>query len=56
LEEALRFEAALFLAAVAEPVVHRAMTDVGQLLQPQSLLQDADIVQRIEAVAAKSTA
>jgi len=41
--EAREFEAALFRAAVADPVVHRAMTEVAQLLQ------EPDIMRRIEA-------
>jgi len=47
--EAREFEAALFRAAVADPVVHRAMIEVAHLLQPQSRLQEPDIVRRIEA-------
>jgi hypothetical protein len=43
----------LFRAVVADPVVHRAMMKVRHLLQPQRLLQQPDIMQRIEAVAAK---
>jgi 2-polyprenyl-6-methoxyphenol hydroxylase-like FAD-dependent oxidoreductase len=54
--EAREFEAALFRAAVADPVVHRAMLEVGQLLQPQSLLQEPDIVRRIEAVPVRAAA
>jgi 2-polyprenyl-6-methoxyphenol hydroxylase-like FAD-dependent oxidoreductase len=46
--EAREFEAALFRAAVADPVVHRAMIEVAQLLQPQSRLQEPDIMRRIE--------
>jgi len=42
----------LFRAVVADPVVHRAMMKVCHLLQPQRLLQQPDIMQRIEAVAA----
>jgi 2-polyprenyl-6-methoxyphenol hydroxylase-like FAD-dependent oxidoreductase len=55
-EEAQQFEAALFRAVVADPLVHRAMMEVGQLLQPQSRLQKPDIMRRIEAVSAKATA
>jgi hypothetical protein len=55
-EEARQFEAALFRAAVADPVVHRAMTEVAQLLQPSSRLQEPDIMRRIEAVSAKAAA
>jgi 2-polyprenyl-6-methoxyphenol hydroxylase-like FAD-dependent oxidoreductase len=47
--EAREFEAALFRAAVADPVVHRAMIEVAHLLQPQSRLQEPDIVRRIQA-------
>jgi hypothetical protein len=46
------FEAVLFRAVVADPVVHRAMMKVRHLLQPQRLLQQPVIMQRIEAVAA----
>jgi 2-polyprenyl-6-methoxyphenol hydroxylase-like FAD-dependent oxidoreductase len=47
--DAREFEAALFRAAVADPVVHRAMIEVAHLLQPQSRLQEPDIIRRIEA-------
>ena len=47
--QAREFEAALFRAAVTDPVVHRAMLEVAQLLQPQSLLQEPNIMRRIEA-------
>jgi hypothetical protein len=47
--EAQRFEAALFHAVIADPVVHRAAIEVAQLLKPQSLLQEPDMMQRIEA-------
>jgi 2-polyprenyl-6-methoxyphenol hydroxylase-like FAD-dependent oxidoreductase len=50
-EEAQRFEAALFRAAVADPHVHRIFLEVAQLVRPQSDLQDQDILQRIQAVA-----
>jgi hypothetical protein len=51
-EEAQQFEAALFRAFVVDPVVHRALREVGQLLQPQSPLQRPDIIRRIEAASA----
>jgi 2-polyprenyl-6-methoxyphenol hydroxylase-like FAD-dependent oxidoreductase len=54
--ESRQFEAALFRAVVADPVVHRAMTEVGQLLKPGSLLQEPHILQRIEAASAKTLA
>jgi 2-polyprenyl-6-methoxyphenol hydroxylase-like FAD-dependent oxidoreductase len=55
-EKARQFEAALFRAAVGDPVVHRAMMEVGQLLQPHSRLQEPDIMRRIEAVSAEAAA
>ena len=48
--ESRQFEAALFRAAVADPVVHRALVEVSQLLRPFSRLQEPDILRRIEAV------
>jgi 2-polyprenyl-6-methoxyphenol hydroxylase-like FAD-dependent oxidoreductase len=54
--EAREFETALFRAAVSDPVVHRAMIEVAHLLQPQSLLQEPDIIRRIEAVPVKAAA
>src|SRR6516165_33838 len=54
--EAQQFETALFRAAVADPVVHRALMEVAQLLQPQSRLQEPDIMRRIEAVPTKAAA
>ncbi|MBV8458122.1 MAG: hypothetical protein JO122_16070 [Acetobacteraceae bacterium] len=54
--EARQFEATLSRAAVADPVVHRAVTEVTHLLQPQSRLREPDILQRIEAVAPKVAA
>jgi 2-polyprenyl-6-methoxyphenol hydroxylase-like FAD-dependent oxidoreductase len=54
--EAREFEAALFRTAVADPVVHRALLEVAHLLQPQSLLQEPDIIRRIEAVPVKAAA
>jgi 2-polyprenyl-6-methoxyphenol hydroxylase-like FAD-dependent oxidoreductase len=54
--EARESEAALFRAAVADPVVHRAMIEVGQLLQPHQRLREPDIIRRIEAVPAKTAA
>jgi 2-polyprenyl-6-methoxyphenol hydroxylase-like FAD-dependent oxidoreductase len=47
-EEARRFETALFRAAVADPLVHRAMLEVAQLLKPQSRLREPDILSRVE--------
>ena len=55
-DEARQFEAAVFRAAVADPVVHRATMEVAQLLQPQSLLHEPEIMRRIEAEPAKAAA
>lgn len=54
--EAREFEAALFRAAVADPVVHRAMTEVAQLLQSHHRLQEPDIIRRIEAASVMQAA
>jgi 2-polyprenyl-6-methoxyphenol hydroxylase-like FAD-dependent oxidoreductase len=55
-EETRRFEAALFRAAVVDPVVHRAMIEVAQLLERRERLHEPDIVNRIEAVSTKAAA
>jgi len=55
-EEARQFEAALFRAAVVDPVVHRAMIEVAQLLKPQNELREPEIMRRIEAACAKAAA
>ncbi|WP_424630355.1 NAD(P)/FAD-dependent oxidoreductase [Bradyrhizobium sp. SYSU BS000235] len=47
------FDAALFRAAVVDPVVQRAFVDVAQLLQPGSILQEPDIKERIAAASAR---
>jgi 2-polyprenyl-6-methoxyphenol hydroxylase-like FAD-dependent oxidoreductase len=54
--EARQFETALFRAAVADPVVHRAMMEVAQLLEPQQRLHEPDIMRRIEAASVKAAA
>jgi 2-polyprenyl-6-methoxyphenol hydroxylase-like FAD-dependent oxidoreductase len=54
--ETQQFEADLFRAVVADPVVHRAMMEVGQLLQPHTRLQEPDIMRRLEAVSVKAAA
>jgi len=53
--EAQRFEAALFRAAVADPVVHRTMIEVAQLLQSHHRLQEPDMMRRIEAASGTKT-
>ena len=47
--ETQQFEGALFRAVVADPVVHRAMIEVAQLLQPRTRLQEPEIMRRVEA-------
>jgi 2-polyprenyl-6-methoxyphenol hydroxylase-like FAD-dependent oxidoreductase len=47
-EESRQFEAALFRAVVADPVVQRAFSDVLQLMEPFELLNEPDIRRRIE--------
>jgi 2-polyprenyl-6-methoxyphenol hydroxylase-like FAD-dependent oxidoreductase len=54
--EARQLEAALFRAAVADPVVHRAVIEVGHLLKPQNVLREPDIMRWNEAVSAKAAA
>jgi hypothetical protein len=54
--EAREFEAALFRAAVADPIVHRAVMEVAQLLEPHQRLHEPDILRRIEAVSGKAAA
>jgi 2-polyprenyl-6-methoxyphenol hydroxylase-like FAD-dependent oxidoreductase len=53
-EELRQSEAALFRAVVADPVVHRRVMDVAQLLLPDSVLQEPDIQRRIEAASTKA--
>ena len=55
-DEHRQFEAALFRAVIVDPVVHRAVMDVSELLAPDSLFQDPDIQRRIEAASAKQVA
>jgi 2-polyprenyl-6-methoxyphenol hydroxylase-like FAD-dependent oxidoreductase len=55
-EQSLQFEAALFRAALADPVVHRALIEVSQLLQPHDLFREPRIRERIEAHSAKAEA
>jgi 2-polyprenyl-6-methoxyphenol hydroxylase-like FAD-dependent oxidoreductase len=52
-EKVRQFEAALFRAAVADPVVHRAMIEVSHLLRPHELLHEPHIMERIEAASAR---
>jgi len=52
--EARALEAKLFRAAVADPVVHRALMEVAQLLKPQDRLREPDLLERIETTAAEA--
>jgi hypothetical protein len=47
--EARQFEAALFRTVIGDPVVHRALMEVSQPLQPHHRLREPDIMRRIEA-------
>jgi 2-polyprenyl-6-methoxyphenol hydroxylase-like FAD-dependent oxidoreductase len=53
--KARAFEAALFQAVVADPVVHRAMVEVAQMLRPHDHLRQPDILRRIEPFAAETS-
>jgi hypothetical protein len=55
-EKGQQFEAELFRAAVADPIVHRAMIEVSHLLQPRDLLHEPHIMERIEAFSASAEA
>jgi 2-polyprenyl-6-methoxyphenol hydroxylase-like FAD-dependent oxidoreductase len=55
-EQVRQFETDLFRAVVADPVVHRTMIEVSQLLRPHELLHEPDITERIEAASAKTFA
>jgi 2-polyprenyl-6-methoxyphenol hydroxylase-like FAD-dependent oxidoreductase len=48
--DAQRFEAALFSTAMADPLVHRTVLAVGQLLQHHRVLHEPEILRRVEAV------
>lgn len=54
--EGRQFEAALFRAVIVDPVVHRAVMDVAELLAPDSLFRAPDIQRRIEAASAEAVA
>jgi 2-polyprenyl-6-methoxyphenol hydroxylase-like FAD-dependent oxidoreductase len=54
-EEGRQFQAALFRATVADPVVQRAFSDVMQLVKPFDLLESPDIQSRIKACAEHAT-
>lgn len=51
-EEGRHFEAALYRAVVADPVVHSTLMEVAHLLRPGTELRTPEMMQRIEAAAA----
>jgi hypothetical protein len=53
---AQEFEAVLFRAAAVDPIVHRAMLEVAQLLAPHERLREPEIAKRIEAMSTKAAA
>jgi 2-polyprenyl-6-methoxyphenol hydroxylase-like FAD-dependent oxidoreductase len=55
-EEGRRFQAKLLRAAVVDPVVHRALVEVGQLLRAPTILQEPHMQERIEAGSAETAA
>lgn len=55
-EEGRQYEAAAFRAAAVDPVVHRALLEVSQLLKPLDILHAPEMKQRIEAAAVKMSA
>lgn len=55
-EQSRAFEAALFRAAVIDPVVHRATLEVMHLLKPFGTLREPDIQRRMEAASARVAA
>ena len=55
-DEGRQFEAALIRAVVADPVVHQAFMNVMLLLEPDTRLQDPDILRRIEAASVEMAA
>lgn len=52
LEKSLKFGAALFKAAAADPAVHKVMSEVQHLLRPGSAYQIPEIADRIKAAMA----
>jgi hypothetical protein len=53
-EQGQQFEAALFRAVAADPIVRRALLEAVQLLRSFSRLQEPDMRERIEAVSARA--
>jgi 2-polyprenyl-6-methoxyphenol hydroxylase-like FAD-dependent oxidoreductase len=49
LENSFEFVAALFRLAARDPDVHRLFTEVQQLLKPNSVFQDPDFAERVNA-------
>jgi flavin-dependent dehydrogenase len=48
LEQALQFQAGLLLLAIRDPAVHKLMFEVQHLIKPPELLDDPDLVRRVE--------
>jgi 2-polyprenyl-6-methoxyphenol hydroxylase-like FAD-dependent oxidoreductase len=48
LEQALEFQAGLLLLAIRDPAVHKLMFEVQHLIKPPALLNDPDLVRRVE--------
>lgn len=53
LEDALNFNAGLLRLAYEDEEIHRLMVEVQHLIQPRSVLQDPEIVDRVNAVMAR---
>ena len=51
LEQTLEFGAGLAQLAATDPAVHKLWTEVLHLLEPQSVLREPEIVERVKALA-----
>jgi 2-polyprenyl-6-methoxyphenol hydroxylase-like FAD-dependent oxidoreductase len=54
LEQRLAFSEALFQLAAKDAAVHKLLVEVLHLLKPQSVLNDPDLVERVNALAAQT--
>jgi hypothetical protein len=54
LAQTLAFAGGLAQLASTDAAVHKLWTEVVHLLKPRSLLNDPDLVERVEALAAQS--
>jgi 2-polyprenyl-6-methoxyphenol hydroxylase-like FAD-dependent oxidoreductase len=50
LEEMIKFQGALYRIAAEDPAVHKLLFEVLQLLKPRSVLQEPELVSRIEEI------